>query len=170
MNKTTKIILGVGALLGVGTLVYIWTKKIKKAKKISNLFTISALDKTTDTFKVYPQLTSKKIIAKRNQEIDEDPNSKTSDKMMKKYKFLSIKDYPKGSIIEITNGGALNGIYKIKSTAHDSKRGKEVLATLQLYNNKNWNGNIPSNWYVSASKTRLRPLDVSEVPTIKVAN
>ena len=67
MNKTTKIILGIGAVLGVGTLVYLWTKKIKKAKKVGNIFTISALDKTTDTFKVYPQATRKGIAQRVNE-------------------------------------------------------------------------------------------------------
>jgi hypothetical protein len=170
MNKTTKILLGVGALLGVGTFVYIFTKKIKKAKKVGNIFTISALDKTTDTFNVYPQLTSKKIIAKRNKQLEAEPTSKSTPAMEKKYKFLSTKDYPKGSIIEITNGGSLNGLYKVKRVRYDGRdSSKERLGDLTLYNNKQWNGNIPSNWYVNSSKSRLRPLDASEVPTIKAS-
>ena len=90
--------------------------------------------------------------------------------MEKKYKFMDINDYPRESIVEISNGGALNGLYKVKSRAYDSTKGKSVLASLTLYNNKKWNGAIPSNWYINSKKTRLRPLDASEVPTIKASN
>ena len=141
MNKTTKIIISAVAVIGFGSFAYLMYRKIKKAKLVANLFVVSALDKTTDTFKVFPQLTSKSIIVKRNNELNDDPKSKSSDKMNKKYKRVDIQSYPIGSIIEITNGGSLNGLYKVKLVTIDStEHPTKDLGSLTLINNKNWDG------------------------------